>query len=404
MSREKTDIGPSESSLAPMHCTRVKEPLGPPFLTELGTGTPVWVVQRHEDVRQLLTDPRLNRAHLYAPGAPALTLYPNLLDNPAILNNLDGPEHRRLRRTVGRAFTPRALARWRPWISSVVDDLIDRLVESDRPTDLVDGFVRSLPIAVFSRLMDLDDLDRERLAYWGDHAFATTAFPPQEVQKAMEDFINFGIELVAQRRAEPGEDLVSSLIQAADEDGEVTELHIVSLVILLVMAGHEVSTTVFGNTMVYLLTDGRDTWHELGRNEAVVPAAVDQLLRGIAISDRDVLPGFLRRAVEDVEIGGVLIPAGSVVAADTVMANLDPEVYPEDWRAEPFTPQATPHLAFGAGPHYCLGAWLAKMEMELALHRLPKRLPGLKLAVAPEAIDWRRGLLTRSPQTLPVTW
>ncbi|WP_189786339.1 cytochrome P450 [Streptomyces capitiformicae] len=387
-----------------MHCTRVKEPLGPPFLTELGTGTPVWVVQRHEDVRQLLTDPRLNRAHLYAPGAPALTLYPNLLDNPAILNNLDGPEHRRLRRTVGRAFTPRALARWRPWISSVVDDLIDRLIESDRPTDLVDGFVRSLPIAVFSRLMDLDDLDRERLAYWGDHAFATTAFAPQEVQKAMEDFINFGIGLVAQRRAEPGEDLVSSLIQAADEDGEVTELHIVSLVILLVMAGHEVSTTVFGNTMVYLLTDGRDTWHELGKNEAVVPAAVDQLLRGIAISDRDVLPGFLRRAVEDVEIGGVLIPAGSVVAADTVMANLDPEVYPEDWRAEPFTPPATPHLAFGAGPHYCLGAWLAKMEMELALHRLPKRLPGLKLAVAPEAIDWRRGLLTRSPQTLPVTW
>jgi cytochrome P450 len=387
-----------------MHCTRVKEPLGPPFLTELGTGTPVWVVQRHEDVRQVLTDPRLNRAHLYAPGAPALTLYPNLLDNPAILNNLDGPEHRRLRSTVGRAFTPRALARWRPWISSVVDDLIDRLIESDRPTDLVDGFVRSLPIAVFSRLMDLDDLDRERLAYWGDHAFATTAFPPQEVQKAMEDFINFGIGLVAQRRAEPGEDLVSSLIQAADEDGEVTELHIVSLVILLVMAGHEVSTTVFGNTMVYLLTDGRDTWHELGKNEAVVPAAVDQLLRGIAISDRDVLPGFLRRAVEDVEIGGVLIPAGSVVAADTVMANLDPEVYPEDWRAEAFTPPATPHLAFGAGPHYCLGAWLAKMEMELALHRLPKRLPGLKLAVAPEAIDWRRGLLTRSPQTLPVTW
>ncbi|MFI5821315.1 cytochrome P450 [Streptomyces rishiriensis] len=289
-------------------------------------------------------------------------------------------------------------------MSSVVDELIDRLVESDRPVDLIGGFARSLPVAVFSRLMGLDGLDNKRLAYWGDHAFAAAAFPSHEVQEALTDFIAFGTELVAQRRADPGEDLVSTLVQAADEDDEVTEHQIVSLVILLVMAGHEVSTTVFGNTLVYLLTDGRATWRELGSDESKAPAAVDQLLRGIPISDRDVLPGFLRRAVEDVEIGGVLIPAGSVVAADTMSANLDPEVYPEDWRVETFSPLDTPHLAFGAGPHYCLGAWLAKLEMELALHRLPKRLPGLRLAVPLEAIEWREGLLTRSPQNLPVTW
>ncbi|MEU5633369.1 cytochrome P450 [Streptomyces rishiriensis] len=352
----------------------------------------------------MLADPRLNRAHLFAADAPRLTPYPNLLDNPDILNNLDGIEHQRLRRTVSRTFTPRALARWRPWVSSVVDELIDRLVESDRPVDLIGGFARSLPVAVFSRLMGLDGLDNKRLAYWGDHAFAAAAFPSHQVQEALTDFIAFGTELVAQRRADPGEDLVSTLVQAADEDDEVTEQQIVSLVILLVMAGHEVSTTVFGNTLVYLLTDGRATWRELGSDESKAPAAVDQLLRGIPISDRDVLPGFLRRAVEDVEIGGVVIPAGSVVAADTMSANLDPEVYPEDWRVETFSPLDTPHLAFGAGPHYCLGAWLARLEMELALHRLPKRLPGLRLAVPLEAIEWREGLLTRSPQNLPVTW
>ncbi len=390
--------------LVPMHCPRVSEPLGPPFLSRLGTGTPVWVVRRHADVRQMLADPRLNRAHLFAADAPRLTPYPNLLDNPDILNNLDGIEHQRLRRTVSRTFTPRALARWRPWVSSVVDELIDRLVESDRPVDLIGGFARSLPVAVFSRLMGLDGLDNKRLAYWGDHAFAAAAFPSHQVQEALTDFIAFGTELVAQRRADPGEDLVSTLVQAADEDDEVTEQQIVSLVILLVMAGHEVSTTVFGNTLVYLLTDGRATWRELGSDESKAPAAVDQLLRGIPISDRDVLPGFLRRAVEDVEIGGVVIPAGSVVAADTMSANLDPEVYPEDWRVETFSPLDTPHLAFGAGPHYCLGAWLARLEMELALHRLPKRLPGLRLAVPLEAIEWREGLLTRSPQNLPVTW
>ncbi|WP_256252096.1 cytochrome P450 [Streptomyces sp. yr375] len=368
------------------------------------TGTPVWVVQRHADVRQMLADSRLNRAHLYDADAPALTPYPNLMDNPDVLNNTDGVEHQRLRRTVSRAFTPRAIARWRPWVASVVDELIDRLVEGDRPVDLVEGFARALPVAVFSRLMGLDDLDHKRLAYWGDHAFATTAFPSQDVQDALADFVAFGGELLVERRARPGEDLVSSLIQAADQDGEMTEEKIVGLVVLLVIAGHEVTTTVLGNTLVYLLTEGRDTWLELGRDEAKAPAAVDQLLRGIPISDLDVLPGFLRRATEDVEIGGVLIPAGSVVAADTMTASVDPEVYPQDWRDQPFSPPGTMHLAFGAGPHYCLGAWLAKMEMELALHKLPQRLPELRLAVATEDIDWRQGLLTRSPQTLPATW
>ncbi|MGW6412512.1 cytochrome P450 [Streptomyces vinaceus] len=393
-----------DEPLAPMHCQRPRGPLGPPFRTELRTGTPVWVVQRHADVREMLADPRLTRSHLFSEDAPAITPYPNLLDNPDILNNLDGIEHRRLRRTVSRTFTPRAIARWRPWIASVVDGLIDDFIEGDKPVDLIEGFSRALPVAVFSRLMNLGDLDGKRLAYWGNHAFATTAFPSQEVQKALTDFVAFGTDLVTQRRAVPGDDLVSALIQAADEDGEVTEQQIISLVILLVMAGHEVTTTAFGNTLVYLLTDGRDTWTELGRNESAVPAAVDQLLRGIPISDRDILPGFLRRAVEDVEIGGVLIPAGSVVAADTMTANLDPEVYPEDWRARPFEAPGTPHLALGAGPHYCLGAWLAKMEMELALHRLSKRLPGLRLDVPVEKIEWRRGLLTRSPLTLPATW
>ncbi|MEV6841675.1 hypothetical protein AB0N17_46000 [Streptomyces sp. NPDC051133] len=179
---------------------RVSEPLGPPFLTELRTGTPVWVVQRHADVRQVLTDPRLNRAHLFAADAPALTPYPNLLDSPDILINLDGLEHRRLRRTVSRAFTPRAIARWHPWVSSVVDDLIDQLGEEHRPVDLIAGFVRSLPVAVFGRLMGLDGLDRKRLAYWTDHAFATTAFPSDQVQQAMADFVAFGAGLVGRQR------------------------------------------------------------------------------------------------------------------------------------------------------------------------------------------------------------
>ncbi|MCX4750241.1 cytochrome P450 [Kitasatospora sp. NBC_01287] len=386
-----------------MHCLRADQP-GPPVLTELLTGTPVWWVRRHADVRQVLTDPRLNRVGLYAPDAPPLTPYPNMLDDPDTILNIDGPDHQRLRRTVQRAFTPRAIERWRPWVASVVDDLVESLAGAEQPVELVAAFTRPLPVVVISRLMGLDGLDLKRLAHWSDHALAASAYTPQAVREAMLDFGAFGAQLVAQRRGDPGEDLVSSLVRAADEDGEVTELQIIKLVIGLVVAGHETTMTTLGNALVYLLSEDRDAWHELATGERRAAAAAEQLLRSVPLGDRVVAPGTLRRAAADVEIGGVLIPAGAVVAADTFTANHDPAVYPGKWRESLFEAPDAPHLTFGAGPHHCLGAWLARMELELGLHRLARRLPGLRLAVPASEIDWRRGLLTRSPQTLPVTW
>ncbi|MDH6140516.1 cytochrome P450 [Kitasatospora sp. GP30] len=402
MSLDPSDAAPTEA-LIPLHCRQAMQ-AGPPELTTLLTGTPVYLVRRHADVRQVLTDPRLDRATLYAPDAPPLTPYPNLLDDPEGLLNLDGQEHQRLRRTVQRAFTPRAIARWRPWVATVVEDLVSRLSDAAQPADLISAFSRPLPVAVISRLMGLDGLDLKRLAYWSDHALSASAYTPEQVQDAIVDFLAFGTALVAKRRAEPGDDLVSSLVLAADEDGEVTEHQIVRLAIGLVVAGHETTMTSLGNALVYLLGDGRDAWEQLAAGEDEAGAAAEQLLRSVPLGENKVLPGLLRRAKEDVEIGGVLIPAGSVVAADTFGANHDPQVYPADWQAELFNPAGTPHLTFGAGPHHCLGAWLARMELELALHRLARRLPGLRLAVPVAEIEWRRGLLTRSPLTLPATW
>ncbi|WP_035804675.1 cytochrome P450 [Kitasatospora mediocidica] len=397
---EDTTAAPA---LIPLHCLRFTAP-GPPVLASLVTGTPVWVVRRHADVRQVLTDPRLNRAALYAPDAPPLTPYPNLLDDPDGMLNLDGIEHQRLRRTVQRAFTPRAIARWRPWVASVVDGLLDDLTDAGQPIDLVSAFTRPLPVAVISRLMGLDGLDLKRLGHWSDHALSAAAYSAQEVQEAMEEFGQFAGALVAERRRLPGEDLVSSLVRACDQDGEVTERQLVSLVCGLVVAGHETTMTSLGNALVYLLGEAREDWLRLGTSEEAASTAAEQLLRTVPLGDSDHLPGLLRRAVQDVEIGGVLIPAGSVVAADTRPANLDPAVYGEESGRDLFAPLPTPSLTFGAGPHHCLGAWLARMELELALHRLARRLPGLRLEVAPDAIEWRLGLLTRSPLVLPVGW
>ncbi|MFB6892366.1 cytochrome P450 [Kitasatospora sp. NPDC056327] len=395
--------GPAGAVLPPLHCLRLLEP-GPPRLAALPTGTPVWLISRHSEVRQVLTDPRLGRAALYEPDAPPIVLTPNILDDPASMLNIDGVEHQRLRRTVQRAFTPRAIARWRPWVASVVEGLIDELIDRGSPADIVAAYTRPLPIAVIGRLMDLDGLDGKRLEHWSDHALSTSAYSAGAIAAAMVEFAGFGAEVIAERRAAPGDDLVSSLLAAAADTPGVTEAQIVTLVIGLVVAGHETTMTALGNALVYLLGDGRDAWRQLASDEQSAAAATEQLLRAVPLGDSDALPGLLRRAVEDVEIGGVRIPAGSVVAADVGTANTDPGVFTGDLLTELFSPLAAPMYTFGAGPHHCLGAWLARMELELALHRLARRLPALRLAEATEALDWRRGLLTRSPQRLRVAW
>ncbi|WP_441247982.1 cytochrome P450 [Kitasatospora sp. McL0602] len=392
---------PAGGPLIPLHCLRQAEP-GPPRLAVLQTGTPVWVATRHADVRQVLTHPQINRASLYAEDAPPLTLIPNILDDPSALLNLDGAEHQRLRRTVQRAFTPRAIARWRPWVASAVEDLLDGLEASGSPADIVSAFTRPLPVAVISRLMRLEGLDLERLGHWSDHALSATAYTAEEIQQAMLEFGTFAYELVCERRKNPGDDLVSSLILACDETDGVTELQLTTLVLGLVVAGHETTMTTLGNALVYLLDEAPEAWARIGADEASAQHATEQALRRIPLGDASTAPGMLRRAVADVEIGGVTIPAGSIIAADAAAANQDPGVYPPG--IDLFAPLETPGLAFGAGPHHCLGAWLARMELELGLHALARRFPGLQLTDSVEAISWRTGLLTRSPLTLRVAW
>ncbi|MHC3467257.1 cytochrome P450 [Streptomyces sp. 7R007] len=387
--------------LCPMHRIDLPEP-GPPRPATLATGTPVWLVTRYADVRQVLMDPRFDRRSLRAPDAPPLVLVPNLLDDPDGMVNMDGEAHRRLRGTVQRAFTPRAIARWRPWVASVVDALLDDFAARERPADLVEGFTRPLPVSVICRLMGLDHLDRERIRHWADHALSGGAHTREEVAAAMREFAAFGADLVAERRAKPGDDLVSGLVAAGDGLG-IEERHLVRLVCGLVVAGHETTMTALGNLVVYLLTDRREVWPGLAADEETAAGAAEQLLRAVPLSEGRVLPGLIRRAVEDAEVGGVTIPAGAVVAAQTNSASRDPDVFPPG-PPDPFAPLDAPTVVFGAGPHHCLGAWLARLELGLALHRLAARFPALRAEFTPETIEWREGQLTRGPRRLPVSW
>ncbi|MYX01478.1 cytochrome P450 [Streptomyces sp. SID8378] len=383
-----------------MHRLRFEEP-GPPSPTELPDGTPAWRVSRYADVRQVLSDPRFGRAQLYAPDAPALSDVPDLVNDPDLMFNQDGPDHLRLRRTLRRAFTPRAVVRWRPWIASIVEELLDRLEAKPQPADVVAEFAVPLPVAVISRLMGIDESAWDRLRHWSEHAFSDGTHESGQVAAARKEFATFGADLLMERRRAPGEDLVSGLVAAADEEQGIPEAQLVTLVCGLVVGGHDSTMTMLGNALLYLLGERRDTWTRLGADEEAAGRMADRLVHLVPLGDDR---GSTRHAATDIEVGGVTIPAGAIVLADCGTANRDPEVFPAATLHDLFAPLEAPTLSFGAGPHYCLGAWLARTELQLALHRLAARFPDLRLADPTDAVVWRTGTTSRSPRSLRVRW
>ncbi|MFI1012545.1 cytochrome P450 [Streptomyces sp. NPDC020965] len=389
--------------MPPLHRVPLEE-TGPPRPAELPDGTAAWLVSRHADVWQVLSDERFGRSRLYAPDAPTASTAPDLVNNPDLMFNQDGLAHLRLRRTLRRAFTPRAVARWQPWIASMVEQCLDSLTRREPPVDVVAEYTLPLPIMVISRLMGLDDATRPRLRHWAEHAFSDGSHDEREVAAVLAEFAAFGSELLDQRRHAPGDDLVSGLVRAADDEGGIPEAQLVQLVCGLVVGGHDSTMTMLGNCLFYLLGERPECWVRLGSDQRAAEVLADRLLHLIPLGDDR---GSTRHAAEDVEVGGVLIPAGSVVIADCVLANRDPALFPARPFDDLFAPLAAPTLSFGAGPHYCLGAWLARLELRLGLHRLAARFPGLRPADPTEfteSVTWRLGSTSRSPQRLLVTW
>ncbi|MGW1179231.1 cytochrome P450 [Kitasatospora sp. NPDC002543] len=376
---------------------------GPPRFTELPDGTPVWLVTRYDDVRQVLTDARFGRSPLHAPDAAPVTDSPSLLDSRDAIGRQDGDAHLRLRRAIGRAFTPRAIARLRPWVASVIDGLLDELAKhEDRQADLVADFALPLPCAVIHRLLAIDDVPIEQILHWAQHAFADVDATAEPGDHARDELNAFTAELILKRRRTPGDDVVSSIVQASDLEGGIPHAQLVNLIATMVVGGHDTTMTVIGNALLYLLTEQRHTWARLGADEDAAALLTEQVLHRIPIGDR-AERGRVLVATEDVDLGGVTVRAGELVTADRVAANRDPQAFPGD-PDDLFAPLPNPSLSFGVGRHYCLGTWLARAELHLALHHLARRLPALRLTVGVDDIRWRRGTVTRSPIHLPATW
>ncbi len=353
----------------------------------------------------MLTDPRFTRVGIFGTGADEEVIEtPNVMSEERSILNVNTADHQRLRRLVQRAFTPRHIATWRPWVASVIDDLVGALIRFGPPADLVPAFTSALPMRVICRLIGVPAADQPQLQAWGNRAMSLSAFPAEEVRSAMSEFADYITDLVVARRARPGDDLLTSLIIAGDHGDALTDGELVSLVRDLIIGGHETTMTALGNSLIALLDNDRRLWQQLTAQPDLAATAAEELLRRVPLGDGITEAGLLRRTTENVELGGVTLSAGSMVAAGTVCANLDPAAYPRPDDIDITRRPTTQILTFGAGPHYCLGAWLARLELELSLRQLASSLPDLRLDLAIDQLTFTAGLMTRGPATLPVTW
>ncbi|WP_406388397.1 cytochrome P450 [Streptomyces sp. NBC_00211] len=369
---------------------------GPVHRVALPDGSPVWLVTRASDVRAGLADARysVNKRHSTT-GFSGFSLPPALDAN---LLNIDPEDHLRLRRLVSGGFTARHVELLRAGVQDCVDELVTGLADEiarSGEADLVDGFAKPLPLRTIGALLRVPAADQERFS----DRVATMLAPrsKEDLVAAVADVHRFLVELVEERRARPGDDMLSSLIAARDEEDRLTEDELVSLAFLILMAGSETVQHVIGSGLLTLLTHP-DQLAVLCGDPARLPDAVEELLRYTGPHQT----AIRRFPTEPVEIGGVRIPTGDTVLFCLASAHRDPERYPDPDRFD-IDREDKAHLALGHGLHYCLGAPLARLQITLALGALLDRLPGLRPARPVDQLAWTTTFRFHALRALPVT-
>ncbi|MEV5781558.1 cytochrome P450 [Streptomyces sp. NPDC048448] len=365
--------------------TRVKLPNGEGW---------AWLVTRHDDVRMVANDPRFSREAVM--DHPVTRLAPHFIPARGAVGFLDPPDHTRLRRSVAAAFTAHGVERVREKSRRVLDELIDELLQDGPPTDLTETVLGPFPIAVICELMGVPAIDRHTMHSWTQFILSSS-HGADVSEKAKNEMGSYFAKLIGDRRGSTDED-VTSLLGAAVGQGEITLEEAVGLAVLLQIGGEAVTNNC--GQLFFLLLTRPDLTERLRAEPDIRPRAIDELLR--YIPHRSAV-GLSRIATEDVDIKGVRIRAGEAIYVSYLAANRDPEVF-SDPETIDFSRSPNPHVAFGFGPHYCPGGMLARLESELLVDAFLDRMPGLRLAVAPEQVPFRKGALIRGPEALPVRW
>lgn len=356
-----------------------------------------WLVTRYEDAKLVLADPRFSRAVAVGrEDIPRATPQPA---QSASLLSMDPPEHSRLRKLVAKAFSSRRVERLRPRVQQIVDQRLDEIERSGPPADLVQSLASPLSLTVIFEILGVPPRVQRRFLELADSQMSTTAHTREQRDAARAELEAYLAELVAERRERSTDDLLAALVSARDDDDRLAEAELVDLGILLLVAGYETTANQIANFTYTLLTHPKH-WELLCAQPELVPSAVDELLRYVQLASGAVFP---RVAIEDITIGGVVVRAGETVFVDTQSADRDEAVYDHPEELD-LTREHNPHMAFGYGPHYCVGAQLALLELHVAIGSLLLRFPDLRLAVPIDDVPWKVGLFFRGPKALPVSW
>ncbi|OXM44867.1 cytochrome P450 [Amycolatopsis alba] len=356
-----------------------EEPVG---RVRLPTGEDAWLVTRYDDIRALLADPRFR---VWLPGVPETGA-------DELLFTMNGPGHARLRRIAGKALTPRRVESLRPQVEALAEGLAAKLIAQGPPADVLEGYAIPFAFSVLNELLGVPPSARDDLRTWADGMLAVFTAPSyQEMTEAARKLGDYLAELVESKRDAPGDDLLTGLLQARDEDGDaLSPDEVTQLAFAVLLGGYVPPANALAQIVLRLAADP-----ELPRN----PAPIEEFLR----QDQGSAADQGRVAIEDADIGGVPIRAGEFVLASLRAGNHDTRRFPAPALTDPLRTQG--HLTFGHGPHHCLGAALARLQLQVGVATLLTAAPGLRLAVPSEEIAWRQMFLTlRGPVTVPVDW
>jgi cytochrome P450 len=311
---------------------------------------------------------------------------------------MDPPEHTRIRRLVSATFTARRMQALRGRAQEIVDGLLDAMAASEQPVDFVQAVALPLPITMICELLGVPFEDRAKFNGWADIFMTSSGHTVEELIDAHGQLAAYLADMIAKRRAEPTDDILGALVAARDEDPTViTEGELQSLLMAILVAGYETTANQLGKFVLCLL-DNPDQLQLLRERPDLIPNAVEELMRFIPLSAGSQLAYV---ATEDVEIGGVLIRAGEGVMPSTASANRDESVFAHADRVDVGRPDIF-QLGFGHGSHYCLGAHLARVELQVALQSLLARFPHLRLAVPAAEVPWKDGSAVWGLEALPL--
>jgi cytochrome P450 len=417
VSLKSTPEGAAVATGCPIHAAAVPEystsrgcPLDPPpsllalqkerpvSRVRLWTGQEAWLVTRYDDVRAVLTDPRVSadNSRPHYPGAnPGMVFvrkqYPSFI-------SMDAPEHLRQRRMLTAEFTVKRIQAMRPRLQEIVDSLIDGLIEKGPPADLVDDLTLALPITVICDLLGVPYEDQPYFHRLGAR-IASSKTPPDKAAEASKELCDGYIgDLIDRKNLAPQDDLLSRLVVGQMRPGNLTRHQLIGMSRLLLTAGHETSANAMALGIVALLQNP-DQKQALMADPSLLDNAVEEILRYVDVAHS----GRRRTALEDIEIGGVTIKAGEGIIAHNPVADRDPQAFPDPDRFN-IHRDARHHVAFGYGPHQCLGQPLARAELQIMIGTVFRRLPTLKLAAPLSDLEFREQSFVYGVEHVPVSW